>query len=201
MSIYMKNKAIPEPSRQRGVSLLEILIVMGIMLVVAGIAIPKVLTIVQNLRTSGDARDLNGTILMAKMRASSNYAQARVHANLTANTFYVEVKPSGAAGWTTEGGTQNLSTNVTFGYGSTASPPASTQTTIGQAPLCDGTANTACITFNSRGIPVDSTNTPTGNDALYVTDGKSASAVTVSVTGLTQIWRGDLSSTGNWIKR
>jgi len=51
--------------------------------------------------------------------------------------------------------------------------------------------------FNSRGIPVDSTWSPTPTGALYVTNGNSVSGVTVSATGLTKIWRSD-ASTANW---
>jgi type II secretory pathway pseudopilin PulG len=183
-----------------GFSALELLLVVAIVIIVAGMAIPKMMSMVQNLRTAGDARDLNGMILMAKMRAASNFAQARVHADLNAQTFWVEVEPSGASSWTTEGGTQLLSTGVTFGFGSLTTPPSNTQASLAQAPACPGISNTACIFFNSRGIPVDSTNTPTGNDALYVTDGKSVTGVTVLATGLSQIWRSD-ASTANWTKR
>ena len=184
----------------RGFSALELLIVVAIVIIIAGMAIPKLMSMVQNFRTAGDARDLNGTILMAKMRAASNFAQTRVHADLSAQTFWVEMEQSGATSWTTEGGTQFLSTGVTFGLGSLSTPPSNTQASLAQAPACPGISNTACIVFNSRGIPVDSTNTPTANDALYVTDGNSVTGVTVLATGLTQIWRSD-ASTANWNKR
>jgi hypothetical protein len=71
---------------------------------------------------------------------------------------------------------------------------------LSQAPLClqdDLVAtysNTACVMFNSRGIPVDPTGTPTPDDALYVTDGNSVTGVTVVATGLTRVWRSDASS-------
>lgn len=185
---------------QAGFSLLELLIVMSIAIVIAGMAIPIITGMVQNFRTGGDARNLNEEILLAKMRASSDFGQSRLHVDMNTSTFWVEVEPSGAASWTTEGGVQNLSRNVTFGYGSLTTPPASTQTTLAQATACPSFSNSACITFNSRGIPVDSTNTPYGNYAIYVTDGKSVSGVTVSITGLTSIWRTD-GSAANWIRR
>jgi prepilin-type N-terminal cleavage/methylation domain-containing protein len=187
-------------NRQRGFSLIEIIIVLAIVLVVSGMAIPMVLSIVQNFRTGGDARDLNSAILVAKMRASSDYAQTRLHANLDTNTFWVEVQPSGTAGWQMEGGQQFLSKNVSFGYGSLTAPPQSTQAAIGQATACPGFNNSACIRFNSRGIPVDNSNAPYSNYAIYLTDGKSVSAVTVSVTGVTLIWRTDIAA-ANWIGR
>ncbi len=185
---------------QAGVTLLELIVVVCIVLIVSAMAIPKVTGIVQNFRTGGDARDLNGSILVAKMRASSDYAQARLHVDMNTNSFWVEVEPSGSSTWTTEGGVQYVSRNVTFGYGTLTSPPSGTQSSLAQATACPGFQNSACIVFNSRGIPVDSTNTPYGNYAIYVTDGKSVSGVTVSVTGVTKIWRTDVSA-ANWINR
>src|SRR6266550_2026219 len=185
-----------------GFSLVEVLIVTTVVVVVAAIGIPTLTTITRNLRTGGDARDLNGAIVLAKMRAASDFARARVYADLSANTFRVEIYPSGASSWTAEGGTTSLSQGVTFGYGSLTSAPAG-MTSLSQAPLClqdDLVAtysNTACIMFNSRGIPVDSTWAPTPLDALYVTDGKAVTGVTVVATGLTKIWRTDASS-ANW---
>jgi Tfp pilus assembly protein FimT len=78
---------------------------MVIVIVIAGMTVPKVMTIVQNLRTGGDAQNLNSAILLAKMRAASDFARARVHADLTAQTYWVEVQPSGSSSWSTEGGT------------------------------------------------------------------------------------------------
>ena len=201
VSNHWKFRSRPNWARPLGgFSALELLIVVAIVIIVAGMAIPKMMSMVQNFRTAGDARDLNGTILMAKMRAASEFAQARVHADLNTQTFWVEVEPSGSTSWTPEGGTQFLSTGVTFGFGSLGTPPSNTQPTLGQAAACPGISNTACVVFNSRGIPVDSTNTPTGDDALYVTDGRSVTGVTVLATGLSQIWRSD-ASTANWNKR
>ena len=61
-------------------------------------------------------------------------------------------------------------------------------------------ANTACIMFNSRGIPIDNTLTATPNGAFYVTDGKTVTGVTVSATGLTKIWRTG-AATAIWKQR
>ena len=189
-------------SGNHGFSLVEVLLVTTVVIVVAAIGIPTLTTITKNLRTQGDARDLNGAIVMAKMRAASDFARARVYADLSANTFRVEIYPSGASSWTAEGGTTTLSQGVTFGYGSLTSAPAG-MASLSQAPLClqDGLvatySNTACIMFNSRGIPVDSTWAPTSGDALYVTDGNSVTGVTLVATGLTKVWRSDASS-ANW---
>jgi hypothetical protein len=104
-----------------------------------------------------------------------------------------------------EPSTINLSSGVTFGYGAATQPPANTQTALGQSAACtnnSGTAisGTSCITFNSRGIPTDSTGSPTGNSALYVTDGSTTYGITLSSTPLIRLWFAR-AGTNNWVQR
>ena len=209
-----KNNSDVGNVRNHGFSLVEVLMVTLIIIVLAAIGIPSLMSMVRGLRTAGDARDLNGLIIQAKMRAASNFSRTRVYADLSANTFRIETQPSGTTGWTTDcpsGCNQSLSKGVSFGFGSLSSPPGGTQATLGQAPLCKDnitdttdTANTACIIFNSRGIPITPGTvpapTPTGEDAVYVTDGKSVTGVTVSLTGLTKIWRTEATG-ANWTQQ
>src|SRR6266852_6193684 len=89
--------------RNHGFSLAEVLLVTFIIIVIAAVGIPNLLTMVGEMRTSGDARDLNGAIVLAKMRAASNFSRARVYADLSANTFRVEWQQSGTTTWTTDG--------------------------------------------------------------------------------------------------
>jgi hypothetical protein len=109
------------------------------------------------------------------------------------------------AAWITEGGSTTLSTGVTFGFGSIASAPPNSQTVIAQSTACvtaagAAIANTACILFNSRGIPVDpsgaapNVGAPTGSDALYLTDGTAVFAMTLSATGQSKMYRTNISS-------
>jgi hypothetical protein len=180
-------------------------------------------------RSVGDARSLSEEVSLAKMRGPANFTQARVYADLSTNRYRVETwaVPTGGTSkcWITDGDTQCSSnytspnappstlllTTVTFGYGSLGSAPSGTQSTLGQAPACQTDAETAagnvgdaassaCIVFNSRGIPVDNTGAPTSADALYVTDSISVYGVTVLPTGLIQTWRSGLTST-SWSRR
>src|SRR6266849_2589765 len=148
---HMRNTSYRERGH-RGFSMIELMIVVVVGIILTAMAIPTFRTIQRNLRTGGDARDINGEIVLAKMRAASDFTKARVYADLAAQTFRVEVwdKPTGS--WTNvnEGGTQFSAQGVTFGFGSLGSPPAGTQAAIGQAPACLNSggaaiANTACI--------------------------------------------------------
>jgi Tfp pilus assembly protein FimT len=215
------NKSLSE----HGFSMLEIVIVLTVGIILTTMAIPKVVSLARGYRSVGDARSLNEEVSLAKMRAAATFAQARVFADLSTNQYRVEVWNRTQNCWVTDGDTQCsasysspntppstlLLTTVTFGVGSLSSPPPSTQSTLGQAPACQSDAdtqgqsvgsiaNSACVVFNSRGIPVDNTLAPTSSDALYVTDSSSVYGVTILPTGLIQTWRAGLSS-GTWNHR
>ena len=209
-------KKLNREHSQGGFSVLELMVVVLVIIAIAAISIPGFVSMTRNLRTGGDARDINGEIALAKMRAAADFTQARFYVDLAAQNFQIQtwnkpIPPAANGSWATEGATQSLSQGVAFGFAAISSPPAGTQATIGEAPAClndtgasPGTggpiANTACIVFNSRGIPVDSTGAPTTSDAIYVTDGSSVYALTVSATGVIQTWRTD-ANVASWKKR
>jgi Tfp pilus assembly protein FimT len=180
---------------QAGFTLLQLLTVIAIMGTLAAVAIPMTGNTLSNFRLSGDARKLQNAVSLAKMRAASDFSKARVYADLSTNSFRIEVwRKTGAPGWTTEGGTTTMYSADSFGFGVVGAPPPNTQVAIGESPQCLNNAgaaigNTACVVFNSRGIPVDNADAPTGLNGLYVTDGTAVYAVTISATGLIRLWR------------
>ena len=210
--------------KERGLALTELIIVVAIGLIVTAMAVPQFISIRRNARSLGDSRDINSNILLAKMRAAARFSMSRVYFDLAAGTFRTEIWNQTATAtcaantWCTEGGATPLSQGVNFGFGALALAPgcplACTQPAIAQAPFCrPGTAgpppnpvgggdiaNTACIMFNSRGIPVDNTRNPFGNGAIYITDTVSVYGSTVSATGQTQAWRSDQAA-ANWYRR
>src|SRR5579872_5180086 len=191
----------------RGFSLIEILMVVAIFGIVSAIAVPQMGKLFGFYKLSGDARSLSDTVSGAKMRAAADFSQARVYVDLSGKTFQLQTWDKTNLKWTTTGGTTALSSSVIFGFGSVGAPPSNTQPAIAQAATCTddtgkttpGTgnpiANTACVIFNSRGVPVDTNNAPTANDALYVTDGTAVYAVTVAATGMIRSWQTPPTST------
>jgi type II secretory pathway pseudopilin PulG len=197
-----------------GVSVVELVVVLAASLILTAVSIPSFLSSRRNYRALGDARSVAAEILLAKMRASSDFTQARARFDTSANTFQLEiwdktgtsatcVAAGGTPCWTIDApsGTTSLSPGDTLGYGPQTNAPPGTQTTLGQSEACyagasgaaPGTtiANTACVTFNSRGIPIDHTGAATSNDAIYLTDGVAVYATTISATGLPNSWRID----------
>jgi|SRR5712692_607150 len=205
----------------QGFSTLELLIVVTISFIMAALAIPGYNAIRRTLRISGDGRDLNGAVNEAKLDAASGFTRARVYADLTGNTFHIETWNKTAGCWQTVGDAANactvagtspvqaLSATVTFGFSSVGNPPPNTQPALNQAPACQANAggtgtiaSTACVVFNSRGIPINfNTGAPTGVDALYITDNNTVYGLTVGATGVTQLWAVNANGSGSWYHR
>jgi len=188
---------------QRGFTILETLLVVGLIGVVSAIAVPTAGNALAHYRVSGDARSLSNGIALTKVRAAAAFSRVRLFVDLPSKTHHMETWNKTASAWTAEGGNTSLSNAVTFGYGSISSAPPNTQTTIGQAPACydnagNAIANTACIIFNSRGVPVDAAGAPTAVDAIYVTDGSSVYSVNISATGMIRMWKTP-ASTPAWV--
>lgn len=190
----------------RGYSLVEIMVVMALTGVVAAIAIPMSGNALGFFRVSGDARKVSNAMALAKLNAAASFTQSRLYVDLDGKTHHVEIyQKTGTPGWVWSGGSTPLSQGVSMGYGSLGTPPPNTQEDIDQAPECltdeaVAIANTACVIFNSRGIPVDSGGAPTASDAVYVTDGSSVYGVTISATGMSQLWQSGASS-AVWTKQ
>jgi hypothetical protein len=184
--------------------------VVGIVGVISAIAVPMMKNTLGDVSLSGDARALSNAVSLAKLRAAASFSQSRVFIDLSGRSYHVETWQKAPPTWVTEGGIRTLSTGVTFGFGVVGTAPPFSQAAILQSSACVtdlgvAIANTACILFNSRGIPVDpngappAVGAPTGSDALYVTDGLAVYGETISATGLIKLWRTNPTATPNWI--
>ncbi len=186
--------------------------VLGISTVVAAIAVPMMKGTIGDFKLSGDARGLTNAVSLAKLRAASDFSQSRLYVDTGTREFHMETwsKTAVPPDWVTEGGVTALSSSDNFGFSVVGAAPLNTQAVIGQATPCltrlgAAIANTACILFNSRGIPVASAGAPpavgapTGNYALYITDGLAVYGVTLSATGLIKLWRTNARAVPDWV--
>jgi prepilin-type N-terminal cleavage/methylation domain-containing protein len=191
---------------RRGFSLIELLFVLGLMGVIAAIAVPMMANSLGFFRLSGDARSVANMVALSKMRAASVFGRVRVFVDQPAKTFRIESWDSTTNTWVADsGGTSHLSQGVRFDFAPVATAPPNTQAVIREASACkdnagNDIANTSCIIFNSRGIPIDGTATPSPVvDAFYVTDGTAVYSVTVSATGMVRTWKTPPAAAPTWI--
>jgi prepilin-type N-terminal cleavage/methylation domain-containing protein len=220
--------------QQTGFSTIELMVVVLIAGIVAALAIPAFMQMMRNLRLSGDARSIAEVMGLAKMRAAANFTDARAYFDFGQRSYHVEIwdkenncwRPDavapGAGGGCPPAVGQPLSQTITFGFGAVEVPPPNTQAAIAQAPACRGGLaaagvppstlpwlgptfeNTACVVFNSRGVPIDfgaGGVAPTSQDAIYLTDGNNmVYGVTISQTGAVRTWSTPANAV-NWMRR
>jgi prepilin-type N-terminal cleavage/methylation domain-containing protein len=185
------------PRSESGFTILETLFVVALIGVISAIAVPQLSNSLAYFRLSGDARSVSNAVAVAKMRAASNFSRTRLYVSLSGKWHRIETADGASPPtWTPESGQTYLSSNSNFSYGVVGSAPPNTQGTIGQAAACkDNTgadvANTACVIFNSRGVPIDSTGGSTNNGAFY--------AVTIAATGMIRVWKTNPTTTPSWM--
>jgi hypothetical protein len=178
----------------------ELLAFMLVMVTLAAIVMPFTRSALTAMNLTSDARNVSSAVGLAKMRAAAFFTKARLYVDLGTRTYRVERwRKAAPAGWVAEGTVAPLSDTVNFGFMGLGAPPPDTQAAISQAPVCldaadQPIAGTACVVFNSRGIPIDALNVPFGGNALYLSDGVTVFGVTVSAGGLIRLWRSNIGA-------
>lgn len=190
----------------RGFSLLEMMVVVALIGIVSAIAVPMMSNTLKSFRVSGDARGAANAMALAKMRAASVFSRTRLYVDLSTKSYLLQTwsKATPTCCWVTDNGAASyLAQGVSFGFGVVTTAPPNTQGAIGQPTACKndaGTAdigNTACVLFNSRGSPIDTTGAPMVY-GLYVTDNTVVYGVTVLATGMVRTWRAQPVAVPTW---
>lgn len=178
-------------ARQSGFSMVELVIILAVVLVVAGIAIPNIATAIANVRLRGAASDLSGLIQNARLAAVKNNA-----------TYTVQFNPTS----TLRGAYVDLNNNGSFDtgepmiqFGGSVSKVAAPDGSGNSPSLLDGssgplgwTATSGNVSFNPRGLPCDVTQTPCATNVgyvFYLSDTRSNwAAVSVTGAGRIKVW-------------
>ena len=205
----MSNLGAHRTREDDGFTLMEIVVVLAVGIIIAGVALPYMGKTLGYMRLAGVGRNISNVTAATKVRSAAKFTRARLFVDLNGNSYHMEildtsVAPPALPHWTVDGGTTYLPSSVTFGFGPVATPPPNTQTAINQAAPCTNDAgvvigNSACIMFNSRGIPIKTNLNPEDQDALYVTDGTTVYGVTVLATGFIGTWHTPSQATPAWV--
>ena len=203
MACAVRAQQMKKARSQNGFTLIETLLVVALIGVISVMAVPMMSNLIGNFRVTGDARTLSNSMAVAKMRAAANFTRVRIYADLTGQNYRMETWDKTAATWVTEAGATYLSSGVDFGYDIVPTPPPNTTGIIDQPAKCttdegDEIDGTACIMFNSRGVPIDTTSAPIVG-AMYITDGEAVYAVSVASTGMMKSWQTYARSVPNWV--
>lgn len=189
-----------------GYSLVEIMAAMAVLAVLSAFALPMVESTTSGIKLRDQANAIADLIGLAKMRATSQFSRTRVRVDVAAGTYVMQSWDAGANNWVDEQAEIELPFGVTFGWGDLATAPPNTQDgdVLKFAAECldkDDAAidGTACIMFNSRGIPIDKDNSPIGGNSFFLTDGTGVRAVTVTATPLVRRWWSSAAK-ANWVR-
>jgi prepilin-type N-terminal cleavage/methylation domain-containing protein len=191
--------------RSEGFSAIELLIVLAIAGCVAAMSVPASIGMVDEFSLSGDAHGVSNSLALARMGAAANFTRSRVYIDRAAGSYRVERWNKTAAAWQVVGGAEPLGSKNAFSFGTAAAPPPNSQFVLGQPTAClDDTgaviANTSCVIFNSRGMPIDAVGQPTPAAVIYLSGPTAIYGVVVASTSQLGVWRTSPGATA-WVQK
>lgn len=174
--------------------MVELLIVLAIMGVIAAIAVPQALNFAKAYRLHAVASSIASQLNVTRFRATSQYSPYRMNFNTSGSSFTMDRLNSSYSSPVTEFGAQTLPTGISF---LTTCPVSAKPGTI--SSTFSGISSS--IFFNTRGLPVDSTGTPSNNNVIYIKNQDDLyDAVTVTLGGQIQSWNYS-PGTSSWLAR
>jgi Tfp pilus assembly protein FimT len=172
---------------------------------IAAISIPATTSMVDEFNLSGDAHGVSNSLALARMGAAANFTRARLYIDRVANSYRIERWNKTSSAWEATMGDAPLGSKNAFTSGAATAPPPNSQAVLGQPTACldDGgvtIANTSCVLFNSRGIPIDTTGAPTPVAVIYVSGPTAVFGVVIGTTSQLAMWR--MPPTGDgWVQK
>jgi prepilin-type N-terminal cleavage/methylation domain-containing protein len=192
---------------ESGYSLVEIMAATAVLSILSAFAVPMVASSTRGVKLRDQANAIADLIGLAKLRATSEFSRSRLYVDLAAESYVLQIWDGDAGDWVNEQAPVTLPFGIDFGWGVLETAPPKTQDDDKPkfAAECinkdrEKIDRTACIMFNSRGIPIDKDNSPLGGNAFYLTDGVGVRAVTVTATPLIRRWWSSANA-ANWVRQ
>jgi type IV fimbrial biogenesis protein FimT len=199
-------------NRQKGFSLVELLVVMAIIIIVSAMAIPNIINAVRAARLRSAGSEVAGFLEQVRMTAVRENKTIYIRNSVVngATMWYAD-RPdaAGAHNLTLDAGEPVIGMSPTLSIANTGAPAATAAMTAynpnGSAftqlkTMTDGTASsTVEMGFNSRGLPcqvvasgacnrLSGAGVPTNMIAYMQNEASGYAAVTVSGNGKVKIW-------------
>jgi prepilin-type N-terminal cleavage/methylation domain-containing protein len=219
----MENKPKNRLSNERGFTLLELLVVVAVGLVVAGMAVPNFMSAVRSARLKGVVSDFSGLLQSARIKAVDDDRYYSVYVlGGAAPLGFVDIYPQQATGASGSGGTQTdpkdpmIQINAEVAQRPVGAAPQTANLKALFLPanatvvLGDGSVAASAITFGPRGLPCSAsaltckTHLPAGDIAYWIffqdVTSTSWGAVTVTPAGRVQRWLFTGGAAGHWAR-
>ena len=137
--------------RKRGVTLIELVVVMAIIAIGAAFVAPNIGAWIPNYRLRGVARDVTSNLRLAQMKAISTNREYQVSFNPGAGTYILQYRHTDGVTWLDDGVTQTLPSgvlisNMTFPGNKAQFNPNSTSST-GRMTLTNTKGSNKTITL------------------------------------------------------
>ncbi len=192
-------------AKDRGFSLLELLIVVAILVILAAVTVPRTLNAISDISLRYTAQNLSGLLQSARMQAVRKNAFYSVEpATLPSGDAAYYVNTKGGTTYTAGDPVLPLNSQFTVSVGPGSGAPSESFFT-GGGNINPGTDDPS---FNARGLPCKVNGNSCAPDgkgfAIFVskaalTGNIAWAAVIVTASGHIQVWTYDNS--GNWIQR
>jgi prepilin-type N-terminal cleavage/methylation domain-containing protein len=145
--------------RRRGVTLVELVVVMSIIAIAAAFIAPNIGAWIPNYRLRGVARDVTSNLRLAQMKAISTNREYQVSFNPGAGTYILQYRHTDGVTWLDDGVTQTLPSgvlisNMTFPGNKAQFNPNSTSST-GKMILTNTKGSTRTISLTTSTGKVD----------------------------------------------
>jgi prepilin-type N-terminal cleavage/methylation domain-containing protein len=193
--------------KDRGFSLLEMMIVLAIILVLAKITVPRFINIVGDINLRHVANNYSGLLQSARIQAVKSNTPYTV--NITSlstggSAFFIHAR---GGSYTTGDPMLPLGSQITYHLGTGSG--ATNESTLTCGSGCTFGSSPNYTSFNARGLPCSAPsgacaqNNAVGYLTLFsnttITGNTSWAAVIVTAGGRIQIWTSD--GAGNWVQR
>lgn len=174
-----------------GYTLTDVVMVAALAGLCAAIAIPRISTVFHSWQLYADSRGIATALVSGKLQAVSRATQYQINFTLNNRTWTPQRFNRTSGAFENDGSPVTLSNGVSnsgiqFQNGSTTPVPGFPSD------------SSVSIRFNSRGIPITPAGIPTGSNVVYLTDGQTSYAITVSLLGRVELWR---RNGGSWVSQ